>query len=226
MDVDQIIIDLRCPLFGIFKESMLSSTHIVLADERHLTRNAICAALQQNNQLHLIAEVISLQELLSLSPIHPSTILLISWPLFSATVEEIGSLWPDVKIIIIGTVVDDLYIHELLSLGVKACYLQEDVVEALLLAIHTVTLGATWFSWPVVHRLIQPATPPLLTNTNLTKRESEVLYLLVQGQGNKEMAFKLGIAERTVEFHVGHILEKLNISSRLEAALWAKEHGW
>ena len=191
-----------------------------------MARNAICAALQQDAQLHLIAKVISQQELLSLSPIHPSTILLISWQLFSATFEDIGTLWPDVKIIVIGTAVDDLYIHELLSLGVKACYLQEDVVEALLLASHSVALGATWFSWPIVHRLIQLATPPLPPNSNLTKRESEILYLLLQGRSNKEIAFQLGIVERTVEFHVGHILEKLKVSSRLEAALWAKQHGW
>lgn len=205
---------------------MSSLINIALVDSQHLAGDAIRTVLQQDGRLQLTAEAVSPQHLQSLCPLQPAHILLVSWQLFSVTVEDIYNLWPDVKLIIIGSIVDDIYIHELLSLGVKACYLKEDVVEALLLAIHTVALGATWFSWPIVHRLIQPATPPLLANTNLTKRENEILYLLVQGRSNKEIAFKLGIVERTVEFHVSHILEKLNISSRLEAALWAKQHGW
>jgi hypothetical protein len=59
-----------------------------------------------------------------------------------------------------------------------------------LLAIHTVALGATWFSWPIMQRLIEPATPHLLADIPLTKREMEVFYLLIQGKSNQGIGFK------------------------------------
>lgn len=52
-----------------------------------------------------------------------------------------------------------------------------------------------------------------------------MLALVAQGKTNKEVALALAIAERTVEFHVTNLLAKLGLASRVEAAVWAKEHG-
>ncbi|MDY7040067.1 MAG: response regulator transcription factor [Chloroflexota bacterium] len=59
----------------------------------------------------------------------------------------------------------------------------------------------------------------------LTKREIEVLRLMAEGLSNKEIARKLQVTRRTVEFHVGNILKKLGVTSRVEAAMWAREQG-
>jgi len=59
----------------------------------------------------------------------------------------------------------------------------------------------------------------------LTGRELEVLKLVVEGLSNKEVALRLKVTERTVEFHLTNILRKLGAVSRVEAALWAKERG-
>jgi len=58
----------------------------------------------------------------------------------------------------------------------------------------------------------------------LTEREREVLALVAAGKSNKEIAQMLEVTERTVEFHVGNVLGKLGVSSRVEAAVWAKDH--
>ena len=60
----------------------------------------------------------------------------------------------------------------------------------------------------------------------LTEREREVLALVAQGLSSKEIALLLCLTVRTVDFHVGHILEKLGVGSRLEAVVWAKDHGF
>ncbi|MFN3705917.1 MAG: response regulator transcription factor [Thermoflexales bacterium] len=60
----------------------------------------------------------------------------------------------------------------------------------------------------------------------LTEREREVLRGMAQGLSNKEVARQLGLAPRTVDFHVGNILQKLGVVSRLEAVRWAKAHGF
>jgi two-component system nitrate/nitrite response regulator NarL len=52
-----------------------------------------------------------------------------------------------------------------------------------------------------------------------------VLALVAEGKSNKEIAQALKVTERTVEFHVSNILSKLGLTSRVEAAVWAKEHG-
>ena len=60
----------------------------------------------------------------------------------------------------------------------------------------------------------------------LTEREREVLALVAERKSNKEIAQTLSVSERTVEFHMSNILDKLRLSSRVEAAVWAKEHGF
>ena len=58
----------------------------------------------------------------------------------------------------------------------------------------------------------------------LTEREREVLALVTAGKSNKEIAQTLSITVRTVEFHVSNVLGKLEFTSRVEAAVWVKEH--
>ncbi|RMF29608.1 MAG: LuxR family transcriptional regulator, partial [Chloroflexi bacterium] len=60
---------------------------------------------------------------------------------------------------------------------------------------------------------------------NLTAREREVLALVAEGMSNRHIATILGLSEHTVETHVGHLLSKLDISSRAEAIAWAWQHG-
>jgi DNA-binding NarL/FixJ family response regulator len=58
----------------------------------------------------------------------------------------------------------------------------------------------------------------------LTPREEEVLVLIAEGLSNKEIASQLSITVRTVDFHVSNILRKLDVISRVEAAVWADHH--
>jgi two-component system nitrate/nitrite response regulator NarL len=69
-----------------------------------------------------------------------------------------------------------------------------------------------------------PAAPPSRLES-LSPREHDILRGIALGQGNKEIARSLGIAETTVKIHVQHILRKLDVSSRVQAAVIAAEHG-
>jgi two-component system nitrate/nitrite response regulator NarL len=66
--------------------------------------------------------------------------------------------------------------------------------------------------------------PPAATHTDLTEREREILALLADGRSNKEIARLLGISDATVKVHIKHVLRKLNMKSRLEAAVWALQN--
>ncbi len=64
------------------------------------------------------------------------------------------------------------------------------------------------------------------TRKNLTERETDVLCLLAQGHSNKDIARHLHVVEDTVKSHVRHILSKLGVQSRTQAALYAMRLGW
>jgi len=66
---------------------------------------------------------------------------------------------------------------------------------------------------------------PAATDSTLTDREREILTLIADGMSNKLIARELDISDGTVKVHVKHLLRKLNLNSRLEAAAWAHEHG-
>ena len=72
---------------------------------------------------------------------------------------------------------------------------------------------------------MRPARPGTDSPAGLTAREQEVLRLLVAGRTNREIAAALFITHRTAMTHVTHILAKLNVASRTEAAAWAVRHG-
>ncbi|WP_289283177.1 MULTISPECIES: two-component system response regulator NarL [unclassified Methylophaga] len=72
--------------------------------------------------------------------------------------------------------------------------------------------------------LIEPDTKTTAADVNLTDRETEILDCLAEGMNNKNIARKLGISDTTVKVHIKNILRKLNLTSRLEAAVWRHQN--
>lgn len=103
----------------------------------------------------------------------------------------------------------------------------DDLVDAIQRAVRGETVVAPAMAMKMVNFLQlgqQPGTREAMLNL-LTQREREILGYLAQGQSNKAIARSLDISHETVKLHVRHILSKLNLSSRVAAALFAVEHG-
>lgn len=113
-----------------------------------------------------------------------------------------------------------------LRLGANGYLLKDMEPEDILAGIHNVLKGETVIS-PQLATLLANffRQNQTLTNTpdqaGLTQRETEALQLLSEGLSNKLIARKLGISDATVKVHIKHILRKLQLSSRVEAAVWA-----
>src|SRR5947209_2430425 len=75
------------------------------------------------------------------------------------------------------------------------------------------------------HAIADEPRPRIEEPERLTRRERDVLTLIARGQSNKRIALELGIAEKTVKTHVGHLLAKLGVSDRTQAALMAVQEG-
>ena len=104
-----------------------------------------------------------------------------------------------------------------------AGYLLKDEPETIVAAVRAAAQGEGYFSPPVAAKVATRARGE--RPAGLTKREVEMLKLVAEGLSNKEIAQTLSVAVRTVDFHVSNILKKLEVTSRVEAAVWAKEQG-
>ncbi len=110
-----------------------------------------------------------------------------------------------------------------LEAGAVGYLLKEEAPEVIAAAVRAAARGEGCFSPPVAAKVaawVRGERPG-----GLTEREAEVLRLVTEGLSNKEIAQALSVSVRTVGFHVGKILEKLGVASRVEAAVWAKEIG-
>jgi DNA-binding NarL/FixJ family response regulator len=124
------------------------------------------------------------------------------------------------SIIALSTYGGDEDIRRALQAGARA-YLTKDVLhDELLRAIHAVHSGGKYLPPRVAAALESSALP-----AGLSAREMEVLSLIVKGQGNKQIAYQLGIAEHTVKNHVKNILSKLSVDDRTQAATAAIQRG-
>ena len=136
------------------------------------------------------------------------------------------------RVLIVTTFDIDEYIDEALSAGVNGFIVKSAAPEELVAAVRAVAAGDAFLSPAVARRVIQAFTrrglrlgrgPAELTS--LTDREREVLRCLARGLSNREIATELRIRETTARTHVGHVLMKLNLRDRLQAAVRAHELG-
>lgn len=148
-----------------------------------------------------------------------------------AATRELTSAAPAARVLILTTFEEDDYIFGGLRAGASGFLLKRTPAEELIRAVHTVAAGESLLSPSVTRRVIdrmarQPAPQAGASNLELlTPREGEVLVLLASGLSNAEIAAELIIEESTVKTHVKRILMKLGLRDRVQAVIFAYEHG-
>ncbi len=139
---------------------------------------------------------------------------------------EIISEYPDAKIILLTTFLDDGYVKAALKTGAKGYILKQDF-EGVLPAIRAVYSGQNVFGNEIVNRL------PNLINGNdnsdykekgITDKEYEIIELVAQGLSNKEIAAKLYLGDGTVRNYISTVLEKLQLRDRTQLAVYYYRH--
>jgi DNA-binding NarL/FixJ family response regulator len=136
--------------------------------------------------------------------------------------------YPDLPIVMFSTYDNPTYIARAVALGAAGYILKNDTKERLIESIETAARGESAWSREELRRVTGAlATPRVVSDVEvpLTQRESEVLRQLANGLTNKEIALALGISYETVKEHVQHILRKIGVSDRTQAAVWAVRKG-
>ena len=147
-----------------------------------------------------------------------------------AAARAIKQACPATAILIVTTHEDPDYLLQALKVG-AAGYLLKDVTRhELLVTIRRVLRGESVLSGEMAARALQRLSDERAhrdepSPERLTPREREVLALIVEGQTNREIAAKLSLSVGTVKIHVEHIIAKLGVADRTQAAVRALEHG-
>lgn len=136
--------------------------------------------------------------------------------------------YPELPVILFSSYDNPTYIARAVALGAAAYVLKHDSRERLLETIQLAIRGESAWTREELRRVTGAlATPRVVSDVEvpLTQRESEVLRQLANGLTNKEIALALGISYETVKEHVQHILRKVGVSDRTQAAVWAVRKG-
>ena len=141
---------------------------------------------------------------------------------------------PELPIVMLTTSTDEGDLLESLRQGAQGYLLKDMEPDELVLALRDIVSGKTVVApdlAPILAKAVQGGgtekeEPEASPFSELTPRETEILGLLAEGQSNKAIARNLGISDGTVKLHVKAILRKLDVHSRVEAAVMAVEQGF
>ena len=205
------------------------SIRILLVDDHPLIRDGVRNLLEKDPGIELIAAVGSAQETFQQIEQDPPDILILDMELPDLPGAEVArqvlNAHPQIKILVLSGHDDKEYINEVLKLGASGYLVKEEAPEMILDAIRGIARGEQgWISRQVASQM----TAILREEENsslLTPREMDVLRLVVDGRTNQAIANELGISEKTVEKYLESIFAKLNVASRVEAAVLAVREG-
>lgn len=197
---------------------------VLLVDDHALLRTGVANIIDQEPDLHVVAEAGSGVEAIEAYDRHRPdvTLLDLRMPLMEGVevVRRIRERDPDARVIVLTTYDTDDEITQALRAGAKAYVLKDISADDLVACIRSVLAGRTYLAPAAAAKLAEG-----VTRVQLTPREITALRLMADGKANKEIAQELRISERTVKSHLGHLFEKLGVTSRTEAVKVASRRG-
>jgi NarL family two-component system response regulator YdfI len=206
---------------------------IVIADDHLIIRQGLRLILETEPDFDLVGEASDGAEALQVcAKSHPQVVLMdLRMPGMDGltAIEKLRNEQPEVSVVILTTFNEDDLMLRGLQAGAKGYLLKDTTREALFNAIRAAARGETLLTPETMMRLLNQVDKPAHSANDdvvLTDREQQVLKAVAQGERSKEVAFKLGISERTVKAHLASIYSKLGVDSRAAAIAIAAQKGW
>ena len=204
---------------------------ILITDDHLIVREGLRLILETVEGVEIVGEASDGAECLRLVPeLQPDVILMdLQMPRMDGitAIDRLRSEYPEIAIVILTTFNEDDLMIRGLQAGARGYLLKDTSRENLLDTIQAAARGETLLKPEILARVLsakpvaassQPASP-------LTERELEVLQAAARGERNKEIAYKLGITERTVKAHLASIYQKFDVDSRAAAVAVAAQKG-
>ncbi|MBK9924157.1 MAG: response regulator transcription factor [Anaerolineales bacterium] len=207
---------------------------VLITDDHLVVREGLHLILETADDIEVVGEAMDGAECLRLVPeLKPDLILMdLQMPRMDG-ITAIGHLrkdHPEIAIVILTTYNEDDLMIRALQAGARGYLLKDSSRENLLDAIHAAARGETLLKPEILARVLSHQNQPKPASTSqadstLTERELEVLQALSRGERNKEIAYNLGITERTVKAHLQSIYQKFGVDSRAAAVAVGAQKG-
>jgi two-component system NarL family response regulator len=202
----------------------ITRASVLLVDDHALLRTGVANIINQEADLQVVAEAGNGEEALAAyDRHHPDVTLLdLRMPVMEGVevVRRLRERDPQARVIVLTTYDTDDEISRALKAGAKAYVLKDISADDLVACIRDVLAGKSYLAPAAAAKLAEG-----VTRVQLTPRELASLRLMADGKSNKEIANELGISDRTVKTHLGHLFEKLGVTSRTEAVKVATRRG-
>ncbi len=206
---------------------MTNKIKLLIADDHEVVRSGL-KILLADTDIKIVGEVASGAEAVKFALENDIDVALLDVRMPDSdgltTLGRIKLDKPDLPILILSTFDNPTYVARAVALGASGYLLKGCTRDELINAIHTAAAGESAWTRDELRRVTGALATPRLTadvEVPLTHRESEVLKQLACGLTNKEIAQTLHISYETVKEHVQHILRKVGVSDRTQAAVWA-----
>jgi DNA-binding NarL/FixJ family response regulator len=197
---------------------------VLLVDDHALLRTGVANIINQEPDLHVVGEAGNGVEALDAFDRHRPDVTLIDlrMPVMEGVeaIRRIRDRDPLARVVVLTTYDTDEEISRALKAGAKAYVLKDIAADDLVACIRDVLAGKTYIAPAAAAKLAEG-----VTRVRLTPRELSALRLMADGKANKEIAGALDISERIVKTHLGHLFEKLGVTSRTEAVKVATRRG-
>ncbi|MGG1652015.1 response regulator [Paenibacillus sp. NRS-1783] len=208
---------------------------ILIVDDHWVVREGLKLVLETNDSYEVVGEAEEGETALTMiEELHPDVILMdLYMPQMSGleTMKALKERQNDTPVIILTTYNEDDLMIQGLSLGAKGYLLKDTSRENLFRTIESALRGETLLQPEITARVFAKTSERELKSeqreepTILTEKERNILQSVARGLRSKEIAFDLGISERTVKAHLTNIYNKLGVDSRSEAVAVSLERG-
>jgi len=205
---------------------------VLIADDQTLFRSGLARLLDGDDRVSVVGEAVDGADAVKLAlSLKPDVVLMdIKMPNLDGieATRRIVSENPKIKVLMLTTFEADNHVIQSLKAGASGYVLKDSQAGAIVSSILAVVAGERVMASAVANRVLEMltgATTPKEFYDGLTAREVEILKMVATGMANKQIAYKLGISEKTVRNHVSNMYEKLDIYDRAQAVLYAVRKG-
>ncbi|MGO2082407.1 response regulator [Vagococcus sp.] len=204
---------------------------VLLIDDHEMVRLGVSSYLSIQTDIKVVGEAVNgLDGYTKALDLRPDVILMdLVMDVMDGieSTKKILSEWPEAKIIIVTSFIDDEKVYPAIEAGAAGYLLKTSSAKDIANAIRSAFAGNKVLEPEVTNKMMERLTKPKkhILHEDLTNREKEILLLISEGKSNQEIADDLFITLKTVKTHVSNILSKLDVEDRTQAAIYAFKHG-
>lgn len=214
----------------------MGNIKILIADDHAVVREGTRQILEQEADMDVVAEAADGEEAVKLAGSSKPDVAIIDIAMpkldgIEAT-KQIKTLYPAIAVLILTAYDDDQFVFSLLEAGAAGYLLKSVRGNELIEAVRAVYVGESVLhpaiARKVLNRFVPVSGQPQRQKPTevVSEREMEILKLATRGLSNQDIANELRLSLRTVQAHLGHIFNKLQVGSRTEAVVRALKDGW